>query len=59
MKQVNFFWHFSRLKFLVCIVLEVDFSSRVWGSNWYYTNIYRDSTVPPGRIGGGTQFSLK
>jgi hypothetical protein len=48
MKWMNCFLHVSWLKFLVCIVLKVDFSSRVWRSNWYYTNIYRDSTVPPG-----------
>jgi hypothetical protein len=40
MKRVNFFWHFSRLKFLMYTVLEVDFSSRVWISNWYYIDIY-------------------
>jgi hypothetical protein len=53
MKRVNTSTHFSWLKFLVCTVLEVDFSSRVWRSNWYYSDIYRDSTVPPGRTGGG------
>jgi hypothetical protein len=52
MKWVKFFWHFSRLKFLVCTVLEVDFSSRVWRSNWYYIDIYKDSTILPGRTGG-------
>jgi hypothetical protein len=45
-KRVNIFLHFSWLKFLVCIVLEVDFSSRIWRSNWYYADIFRGSTVP-------------
>ena len=54
MKQVKFFWHFSRLKFLVCIVLEVDFSLRVWRSKWYYANIYGDSIIPPRRTGSGS-----
>jgi hypothetical protein len=54
MKGMNFFWHFSWFIFLVCTVLEVDFSSRIWRSNWYYADIYRDSTIPHGRTGGGS-----
>ena len=53
-KPMNIFLHFSWLKFLICIVLEVNFSSRVWRSNWYYSDIYRDSIVPPRRTGGGS-----
>jgi hypothetical protein len=54
MKGRNFFGHFSWLAFLVYTVLEVDISSQIWRSNWCYADIYKNSTVPPGRTGGGS-----
>jgi hypothetical protein len=39
--------------FFTCLMVKISSmyslgTSRVWRSNWYYADIYRDSAIPPG-----------